>query len=428
MSSNICNDAQVQLSTTYSRGKPKRTFNMIINGVVMTTVLFSTLTMSACGQAASTKKSPLATQKVSSEYNKNSAEVQNLVMATKAINDMISKSNWTIGMFDSLINSLNSIDSKLASGDLKPSDLALKSAITSTDKSLSSIDFSSVPKDNLKEIENKHSDATKLVSKIGKTLGITTTSKLPNTEVVASNSSPGSSLPSATSKSDPPVSVPVQTSNTTTSTTSTTPPAKYAGYHLVSTKLATNTSHEMIWVKYGNHTYGCKNQEEYNEVLSRVESEVANIAKYDTKEGTWAYNETLKGVKYTAYPEGSDEWGFLRSFQSTCGYIIYKTKPETSKKFVDGTDLGAELCKGTHDPGTGVPSSAYDVLHGQSDCDSSAQLMIAIFDAMGINTRIWMMPGHAAEHVQLDGIWFATDGTPVNPNLSADSILVGPTW
>lgn len=205
------------------------------------------------------------------------------------------------------------------------------------------------------------------------------------------------------------------------SSASATTPAKYAGYHYVSARLSTVNSNEMIYVKYGSHTYGCKNQAEYDAVLSRVQEAVRNMPGLDPY-----ITRYMNGDRAQNYAEGSEEYENLLGVYKNEGFFIHKVNNNaTATTALRALALCARLNKQASEV-EGPPNSAYDVLfRHQTDCDADAQLLSAIHDALGFSSMIVEDPSHADEDVCINGQWWC-DTKPVNPNKVGH--LTNPTY
>ncbi|BBW98749.1 stalk domain-containing protein [Geobacillus subterraneus] len=165
-----------------------------------------------------------------------------------------------------------------------------------------------------------------------------------------------------------------------------------------------------ITVDYGRHTYGVKNQAEYNKVMEIVRNALKGIDKEPWIEGRLAkyYDMYLDGVRKENYNVGSlDYVGMFQAEQSLKGLVDKKVSIEEIKKIYKIRRVASDLLKGAKDPRNGKPSSAYDALVNKlSDCDSGAQVYSAVYDAMGYNTMILAGNNHAAAFVQIGDNWY----------------------
>jgi len=186
-------------------------------------------------------------------------------------------------------------------------------------------------------------------------------------------------------------------------------PSKYKGYKLVSTHLSTVPTSNMIYVKYGSHTYGCKTQAEYDAVLGKVQSAIkANINKPLDKY-CLAF---MAGDKYTNYKEGTEMYKGLLCVLKADGYFIFKVGNVDATRIFKGSNIYASFSILAKDPKNGSPNSAYDVLFRKTkDCDAGEQLISAIFDCLGYSSVIMANDHHASHAVKVKNIWWYM-GTP----------------
>lgn len=174
-------------------------------------------------------------------------------------------------------------------------------------------------------------------------------------------------------------------------------------------------------IYFGNHTYGSRNQEEYNKVMDII------------KEASKGYNKDYSelspqyGKYYEEYLNGSRWSGDLsdasvrnRGLKIAEGKLGALVDAGISKDIITDvhklTQVAYSLNKNKTDPGDGSPSSAADVLlYGKIDCDASSNVMIAVLDAQGYNTAIIANTGDAVPAVQLDGKWFTMTSDSFKP-------------
>lgn len=165
-----------------------------------------------------------------------------------------------------------------------------------------------------------------------------------------------------------------------------------------------------ITVDYGRHTYGVKNQAEYNKVMEIVRNELKRLDKEPWIEGRLAkyYDMYLDGVRKENYKKGSLEYMGLMNAETVLKDVVdKKVSKEDIRKVYKVKAIANSLLQGTTDPRTGKPESAYDALVKKvSDCDSDAQVYSAFLDAMGYNTMIIADKDHADAFVQIGSHWF----------------------
>ncbi|MED4974254.1 MULTISPECIES: CAP domain-containing protein [Geobacillus thermoleovorans group] len=190
-----------------------------------------------------------------------------------------------------------------------------------------------------------------------------------------------------------------------------------------------------ITVDYGRHTYGVKNQAEYNKVMEIVRNELKRVDKEPWMDGRFAkyYDMYLNGDRKENYKVGSLEYRGLLQAENSLGDLVSKgvSKEEIKKVYKLGM-IASDLLQGATDPRNGKPSSAYDALVNKlSDCDSDAQVYSAVYDAMGYNTMILAGKSHADAFVQIGNNWYeaqSLDIADMSKPLSKDGyVLVQPT-
>ncbi|BBW98756.1 stalk domain-containing protein [Geobacillus subterraneus] len=165
-----------------------------------------------------------------------------------------------------------------------------------------------------------------------------------------------------------------------------------------------------ITVDYGRHTYGVKNQAEYNKVMEIVRNALKRLDKEPWTDGRLAkYRDMyLNGDRKENYKVGSLEYIGLLQAENSLGDLVRKgvSKEEIKKVYKLGM-IASDLLQGAKDPRNGKPSSAYDALVNKlSDCDSGAQVYSAVYDAMGYNTMILAGNNHASAYVQIGDNWY----------------------
>lgn len=412
---NINKSVQIHMSVEHSRkqGKSnvKRAFSLVMNGVLLSSMILGAITITGCQNSNNSNVKAAAAVTQQKNVDDESAYISNLKLAVKAINDTITANNWSATSFDNLCKSLINIENKLKTSDFK-SNVALVEAIKEASKTVNGVDVNKIS--SINGLKGKYDNAVETLGRIKNRLNIKDEQYNQNVNLTSSNNE--------TSKDS--VSQSTQQAKAA--------PDKYKGYNLVSTRLKTVNSDTMIYVKYGNHTYGCTNQNDYDRVLEKVEASVKNIDNLVwTDQQQWLYNQTLNGVKYSSLEEGTRNYQLLKGYQRTWGLVIRNLNPDNSKKLIKGGLLWSYLASGKYtDPGDGTPSSASDILFRHlGDCDAQAQLECAIFDELGFNTRIIASSTHASGNVKVEKYWLdTTELGPVNPNPPSSSILVQPTY
>lgn len=176
----------------------------------------------------------------------------------------------------------------------------------------------------------------------------------------------------------------------------------------------TNTStNKSINTIYGSHTYGCRDQAEYDAVMEKAKEKAniglnATIAPYIVR--------YADGDRAENYAQGSDEYNNLLFVHKTSGYMITKLPRDLVFKFIKVMSEATVLARSSNakNPYDGSPRSAYDVLFvGVTDCDANAQVKSAVLDSAGFSTSVRYSNGHAWLVVNLGGTWWDCGGAPV---------------
>ena len=186
-----------------------------------------------------------------------------------------------------------------------------------------------------------------------------------------------------------------------------------------------STVKQGIKTLYGTHDYACANQSEYDTVMSKVKGYTNNLGSVKLDSYVYRY---LDGERHTDYAEGSEEYNNLLAIRKRGGYFLEKVSRSDAEKVLKAKGIASTLRRGAIDPRTGIPKSAYDaIVKGVSDCDSDAQVDIAVLDALGYSTCIVEGNNHADAYVKVNGIWWNVTGLSPVSSLPG-SILVGPTY
>lgn len=171
-----------------------------------------------------------------------------------------------------------------------------------------------------------------------------------------------------------------------------------------------------IKVRFGKHTYGSRNQEEYDTVVRIVEEALKG---YDQSNFGGVYKEYfyeyLNGARWSGdKKDRSDRNRGLFAAENMLGDLVKAgVSKEEIIKVSTLASIAYDLLKGAIDPADGSPNSAYDALVGNasgkrySDCDSDAQVFSLVFDMMGYNTMIAAGQNHAQMYVEINGKWYA---------------------
>lgn len=171
-----------------------------------------------------------------------------------------------------------------------------------------------------------------------------------------------------------------------------------------------------ILVYYGSHTYGTKNQKEYDYVMKKVEVKISKLSStkiFNKPEPEKYFKEYLNGKRWDGDLNLLDDRQFwLWNFEDSIGDL---TKAGVSKfeieKLLKLASIYDKLQDNAEDPLTGAPSSAYDTLYKKlSDCDSDAQLYSAVMDSAGYPNAIFATKTHAFFVVKIKGEWYDVQG------------------
>ncbi len=185
-------------------------------------------------------------------------------------------------------------------------------------------------------------------------------------------------------------------------------------------------------VLYGKHYYGCKTQEEYDEVVKIMQERVLNNPKFDNEfaKGMERFAKGERGSKYDKYSDyeiASDinlgnEMVELRGFEDNWGYFLDVIEPDFRDRFISDyslyysrlRELGQEA---TSPNGSSNPNSAYDTLVRKvTDCDASSHTDTLLFDMLGYNTRI--TANESRSHTEAEVQVLLIDGTTAWLNIA----------
>lgn len=169
-----------------------------------------------------------------------------------------------------------------------------------------------------------------------------------------------------------------------------------------------------IKVLYGKHTYGSKNQNEYDYVMKVVNEKIATIdtvkldpgGKYEDLYEAYLY----KGETADKYSYGSREHRGLTLAHGLFSPLLEGGLAVDEAVHAYKTSLMASSFMGdVTNPRNGSPKSAFDNLYNKiSDCDSDAQVYSSVFDAMGYNSAIVAGTNHADVVVKIGDFWYGT--------------------
>lgn len=195
--------------------------------------------------------------------------------------------------------------------------------------------------------------------------------------------------------------------------------------NVVSAKIASTSSYERIKVRYGDHTYGCNNQAEYDAVMKIIDEAVKN---FDSLPLSWnnsnfendefemsAYTDVMTGqfnMATTQLDKNSNEY-FARIAQwNSAKGLVLNGVPLSVVKDIDRAAALVLTITSSAKNNEGSPVSAYDALVRKViDCDARSQVYSAIFDTMGYNTATKGKTNHASPLVEIQGKWYQLEGS-----------------
>lgn len=172
-----------------------------------------------------------------------------------------------------------------------------------------------------------------------------------------------------------------------------------------------------IKVDFGKHTYGSKNQAEYDKVNAYVTKGMAGYKNKALEDNTYR-QRFLNGERASSYVRGSADNMGLTFAERSMGSLV---KNGVSKEVIidvvkaglTSTDITTSVQPKTLT--TGSPNSAYHHLFsGITDCDAYAQLVSANFDRAGYVTAVISKPGHAEVIVKVNGKWYLAQADAFN--------------
>ncbi|WP_244374825.1 hypothetical protein [Anoxybacillus flavithermus] len=172
-----------------------------------------------------------------------------------------------------------------------------------------------------------------------------------------------------------------------------------------------------IYTHYGR-TYGTRTQEEYDKAFGIIKAKVEKLKKegWFTGEHT-TYLKALKlhykeGKRASDYPNDRVmQWGLqVAEHDQDVRYLIEKKGLSVDEviQLLNMKELSFYLEReaGAKDPLTGKPNSIYDSLVlKQYDCDTTANVYLAIADIMGYDGLIIADKRHAETYVKVRGEW-----------------------
>lgn len=367
--------------------KSSKYIEKIICLSVISTLTVSPVIFTGCSKKTTSANANQATSKTAQEEK---VLVANLNKAVDVIQTCIKLKQWDIPSLNDLCTRLTAIEARLTLDSSFKKDTNLIAAINNADKVVYSTYFNTTPI-KYNDVRDK---ANAQIEKIKGEMDLKTEREAlreKNDNIQPGLLQPGSNAAEANGVIDDrdPISAGTEPS--------------------VSTSTKSTSS---IQTKYGNHTYSCKTQKEYNAVMAKVNQYVSNLGSVQVNKYYLMY---INGAQPEQYPKGSLEYGNLTLAKKNFGYFMYKDGKDNALKYVQGEAISAILSSGETNPGNGSPSSAYDIIVRKvGDCDADAQLQSVIFDSLGYSTMVVGksndVSGHAWCLVKVGGTWWQVGG------------------
>ncbi|UUZ83196.1 copper amine oxidase N-terminal domain-containing protein [Paenibacillus sp. P26] len=167
-------------------------------------------------------------------------------------------------------------------------------------------------------------------------------------------------------------------------------------------------------IVYGNHTYGVKNQQEYNEVMKLAKEAVAKAKEQyktvnDLPSGWVRY---FNGERYTGEigPNLNSSDYALVSADGAIGTLVKNgVTLQQLLTIYQASEAYGYLSKDVKasDEGDASPVSAYDhIVLKYSDCDAESQASSLVYDLLGVENTIIAGGNHADAYIKLGDVWF----------------------
>lgn len=183
-------------------------------------------------------------------------------------------------------------------------------------------------------------------------------------------------------------------------------------------------------IVYGNHTYGVKNQQEYDQVMKLAKEAVAQAqSQYKTVNDLpsgWVryFNGERPTTRDSSATASERELGFA---EDTIGTLVNNGATLDQLLVVyQASEAYRSLSNNVQvsDSGDASPVSAYDhIVLKYSDCDSESQASSLVYDLLGVENAVMGssngVTGHTDVYIKLGDVWFkkgtaATGATKVN--------------
>lgn len=330
--------------------------------------------------------------------------ITNLKLTTSNVQTNANSNDWDISIIDKLFEILNELKTKLIEeSELKESS-EIKDSILETDRTIVNLDIKEGIL-NYKDLKQKQKDIITLLNNLKTQIGITEVMKEESKDELKNNDVQPSSEEVTSNELD---GVSDYTNNGIKIYTESFDQEK----RLVEMKEQVKNS-QKVKTLYGTHTYGCRDQAEYDEVIAKAK-EASN--GYSSVEFNEYYYRYMNGERPEQYPEDSWEYKCLNAVKKETGYMMMKLGNEQAHKFNQVLAKANELSRSSKAKivYTGKPNSAYDVLFRKLlDCDANAQVVSAVFDSAGYSTSVRYSDGHGWVVINVGGIWWDVGGAPI---------------
>ncbi|MNL91360.1 hypothetical protein D3C81_10940 [compost metagenome] len=411
-------ETQVYLTATHKRSKDgkksvKRKFALVIGGIALSVAIIGGLALGGFDKytdASPTDNIPITD--VADSYDSGtkvtdaSALATNLKMATKMIKSAEAANQWDASFITKLCTRLSEIEDRLAEDSSIKDNIDLRDAIIEADKSITGVNFKE-DTPNYQILQQKQKDATTILNRLKEQMDIAQTVEAPSNNEAQNESTVGivDNNNSGGVQQGPPIYVGEPGGGTSAQPNQPSAPTQ-PSQPSAPVQQGINTI-------YGSHTYGTRNQSEYDAVMSKAKA----AANRGINAPVIAYYERyVNGDRAENYAQGSDDYNNLLFVHKSWGYFLSKAPKDQAFKFLKVLQEATDLARSTNarNPYNGSPSSAYDVLFGGlTDCDANAQVKAAVLDSAGFSTSVRYSDGHAWLVVNINGTWWNTGGQPV---------------
>lgn len=165
-----------------------------------------------------------------------------------------------------------------------------------------------------------------------------------------------------------------------------------------------NQNNAAIKTIYGKHAYGCKTQQEYDEVITKLKEALNNpsIAKVSS------YVDRFdNGERYVNVDKNSQDYEGLRNVENTLIGFLHFTNQKHHHTILKGDSVVNYFINLETDKASSSSESAYDVIFNKKgNALSNEQLMSAVLDILGYNTQIEGSNNYAKCFLEIDGQWW----------------------